>query len=137
MRLINQILSPDNLRAAWEEVAENKGVPGMDRVSITRWRRNWEERCADLAAKVRANTYRPSPLRRFTIPKKDGTPVQYSVFECLLDAKRAEKMKAAVRKITRPRKDNVRYYSLCAACVQKIEAPGGDVVTEPSKAVVV
>lgn len=66
-----------------------------------------------------------------------GTPVQYSVFECLLDAEGSEKMKAAVSKITRPRKDNVRYYYLCAACVQKIEAPGGEVVAEPSKAIVV
>lgn len=74
MKLIDQILSPDNLRAAWEEVAENKGAPGVDRISIARWRRNWEERCANLAARVRANTYRPSPLRRFTIPKKNGTP---------------------------------------------------------------
>lgn len=74
MKLINQILSPDNLRAAWEEVAENKGAPGVDGVSIARWRRNWEERLVELSAAVRANTYRPRPLRRFTIPKKDGSP---------------------------------------------------------------
>ena len=73
MKLINQILSPANLRLAWEEVASNKGAPGVDRVSIKRWRRNWEERLDELAASVRANTYRPSPLRRFTIPKKDGS----------------------------------------------------------------
>lgn len=79
MRLINQILSPDNLRAAWEEVAENKGAPGVDGLSIPRWRRNWEERCANLAAAVRANTYRPGRLRRFTIPKKDGTPRQMTI----------------------------------------------------------
>jgi len=66
-----------------------------------------------------------------------GTPVQYSVFECLLEAERVPKMKAAVQKIIRPRKDNVRYYWLCARCVQKIEAPGGDVVSEPSQAIIV
>jgi len=79
MKLINQILSLDNLRAAWEEVAENKGAAGIDRVSIARWQRNWEERCANLAAAVRANTYRPSRLRRFTIPKKDGSPRQMAI----------------------------------------------------------
>ena len=66
-----------------------------------------------------------------------GSPVQYSVFECLLEAGRFEKMKTAIRKVTRPRKDNVRYYWLCADCMKKIEAPGGEVVTEPSKAVIV
>jgi CRISPR-associated protein Cas2 len=66
-----------------------------------------------------------------------GSPVQYSVFECLLEPSRLKKMKAAVRRITRPKKDNVRYYCLCADCQKKIEAPGGEVVTEPSKAIVV
>ncbi|MDY7079928.1 MAG: reverse transcriptase domain-containing protein, partial [Chloroflexota bacterium] len=71
-RIINQVLSPDNLRAAWEEVAENKGSPGVDGVSVRRWRRNWEERLANLARDVRANTYRPQPLERFSRPKKSG-----------------------------------------------------------------
>lgn len=66
-----------------------------------------------------------------------GSPVQYSVFECLLDAERLKKLKQAVRKVTRPRKDNVRYYWLCADCAAKIEAPGGEVVIEPPNAVVV
>lgn len=61
------------MRAAWEEVAEKKGAPGIDGVSIARWRRNWEERLVNLAAAVRTGTYRPRPPKRFTIPKKDGS----------------------------------------------------------------
>ena len=70
--LIDQVLARDNLRAAWEEVAENKGAPGVDEVSIRRWRRNWEERLVNLARAVRANTYKPQSLRRFSQPKKSG-----------------------------------------------------------------
>jgi len=66
-----------------------------------------------------------------------GSPVQYSVFECLLDVERLKKMKQAVRKLIRPKKDNVRYYCLCAGCVKQIEAPGGEVVSELSKVVIV
>jgi len=73
MGLIDQILSLENLRLAWEEVAANKGAPGIDRVSIKRWRRNWEERLVNLASAVRSNTYKASKLRRFSVPKKDGT----------------------------------------------------------------
>lgn len=73
MRLIDRILHPDNLRQAWEEVAEKKSAPGVDDVSIKRWRRNWEERLVNLAAAVRGNTYRPRRLRRFTVPKSDGS----------------------------------------------------------------
>lgn len=66
-----------------------------------------------------------------------GSPVQYSVFECRLDSGRLARLKTAVRKITRPRKDNVRYYGLCAECVKKIAALGGEIVCETPNAVVV
>jgi CRISPR-associated protein Cas2 len=66
-----------------------------------------------------------------------GSPVQYSVFECLLSARELARLRRMVKKVTRPRLDDVRYYFLCAACREKIETlqgiegpqrPGGDVV---------
>jgi group II intron reverse transcriptase/maturase len=69
-RLIARILTPQNLRAAWEEVAGSGGMPGVDRVSIRRWRRNWEERLVRLSAAIRGNRYEPAPLRVRRIPKK-------------------------------------------------------------------
>jgi group II intron reverse transcriptase/maturase len=71
-RLIDRILDLDNLRAAWEEVRENKGAAGADHVSLRKWSRTWEERLVTLARSVRANTYEPRPLRRFSLPKKSG-----------------------------------------------------------------
>ena len=50
-----------------------------------------------------------------------GTPVQYSVFECLLPEKEIAKMKKAVYRVIRPQKDHVRFYSLCASCLAKVE----------------
>jgi len=72
MNFIKQVLSHDNMRAAWEEVASNKGAPGIDGVSIKRWRRGWEENLYDLAGSVLANTYKPSPPKFFFIPKRTG-----------------------------------------------------------------
>ncbi len=69
--LLQQALSPDILRLAWNEVEENQGVGGTDGVSLKAWRRNWEERLANLAAAVRANTYQPHKLRLRKIPKRD------------------------------------------------------------------
>ena len=65
-----------------------------------------------------------------------GTSVQYSVFECLVEARDLDKLKSRVRKVTRPKTDNVRYYYLCENCVKKVEAPGGEVVAEPPGALV-
>jgi len=70
---LTPILDPENLRRAWEEVLAKKGAAGIDRVSVKRWARNWEERLAALASEVRANTYRARKLKQFHIPKKDGT----------------------------------------------------------------
>lgn len=69
-QLLQRILDLDNLRRAWEEVAENRGMAGVDDVSIRRWRRNWEERLVNLARDVRANRYKPSKLRTRRIPKR-------------------------------------------------------------------
>jgi len=74
-----QVLRMENLTAAWEEVARKKGAAGADEVSIKRWRRNWEERLVNLSAAVRANTYQPRRLRRFHVPKRDGTLRQLSI----------------------------------------------------------
>lgn len=69
-QVLNRILALDNLREAWEEVAENRGMAGVDDVSIRRWRRNWEERLVNLARDVRANRYKPGKLRIRRIPKR-------------------------------------------------------------------
>lgn len=68
-----------------------------------------------------------------------GTPVQYSVFECLLDEKGLARMKRAVRRVIRPRSDHVRFYYLCAECVRKTEVTGGgaEVSGEEPEAIVV
>ena len=54
-----------------------------------------------------------------------GTPVQYSVFECLLEEKQLARMKRAVRRVIKPRLDHVRYYHLCAACQGRVETTAG------------
>lgn len=67
-----------------------------------------------------------------------GTPVQYSVFECLLTEAEEKAMRGAVRRIIRPRVDHVRYYSLCADCVGRIETTGGkEVLSELPPATII
>jgi CRISPR-associated protein Cas2 len=75
----------------------------------------------------------PSDKRRTKLHKtlcSYGTPVQYSVFECLVDENELERMQAAVKRIIKPRLDDVRYYFLCGACQKRIEttAAGVEVV---------
>jgi group II intron reverse transcriptase/maturase len=72
-RLLKQILQMDNLAAAWEEVAGNRGGPGIDQVTIEEFARHWEGNLVELRQAVRSGYYRPDPLQRFAIPKRDGS----------------------------------------------------------------
>ena len=68
-----------------------------------------------------------------------GTPVQYSVFECRLDDRDLSRLKSALKRIVRPRKDNLRYYHLCANCVDRMESsrPGEINKSTPPETLVV
>lgn len=69
--------------------------------------------------------------------KDFGTPVQYSVFECLLDTAQMQAMKKAVRRIIKVRLDSVRYYPLCADCLKKVEVTTGPEVLHETDLIIV
>lgn len=69
--------------------------------------------------------------------KNFGTPVQYSVFECLLTPKETKKMNRAVNKIIKPRLDRVRYYPICQACLKGVDITSGPEVLHETAAIVV
>jgi CRISPR-associated protein Cas2 len=50
-----------------------------------------------------------------------GTRVQKSVFECSLTARDLRRMRARVNALLSPGDDRVRYYTLCGACVRRID----------------
>ncbi len=72
MKSVDDFLSIENLTQAWERVADNRGAPGLDRVSIQRFGRNWEENLRRLRELVRAGHYKPAKLRRLAVPKSGG-----------------------------------------------------------------
>ncbi|HLX55465.1 MAG TPA: CRISPR-associated endonuclease Cas2 [Ktedonobacteraceae bacterium] len=53
-----------------------------------------------------------------------GTWVQYSVFECFLDRKQRMVLEARLLEEVHQREDTVRIYSLCGACLPKVEVLG-------------
>jgi group II intron reverse transcriptase/maturase len=70
--MIEQVLAWPNLEDAWNDVSARKGAAGSDGVSVKRWGRRWEERLVALRRAVMANTYKPAPLERYSVPKKSG-----------------------------------------------------------------
>ena len=67
-----------------------------------------------------------------------GTPVQYSVFECLLTSEELDRMLRMIERTIRKRWDHVRIYSLCEGCLKKtrVIGEGKDVLHETTSIVV-
>ncbi len=74
--LYDKVARSDVLGRAWGEVRANRGAAGVDGVTIDDVVRSGVGEFLDeLAAKLRAGTYRPRPLRRAYIPKP-GRPTR-------------------------------------------------------------
>jgi len=76
--------------------------------------------------------------RLHTKLKDYGTPVQYSLFECLVSEQELQRMQRAVQRIIKPRLDHVRYYHLCGNCQTRIETTqaGVEVAHSPAALIV-
>lgn len=67
-----KILHKDVLTEAFRKVKKNKGCAGIDKVSIKVFEENLDENIDLILNELRTKTYKPSPVRRKYIPKKNG-----------------------------------------------------------------
>jgi len=69
--LIDKVYRRKNLEMAWEKVKANKGAGGVDGESIEMFEAGLQERLDRLHEELKADGYRPLPMRRKPIPKPD------------------------------------------------------------------
>jgi retron-type reverse transcriptase len=70
--LLQAALTRENLQRAWKRVRANKGAAGVDGLDIDQTARQLVTTWPKLREQLLRGTYRPSPVRRVTIPKPDG-----------------------------------------------------------------
>ena len=70
--LLQAVLTRENLRQAWKRVKANKGAAGVDGLDIEQTARHLITAWPTIRDQLLRGTYRPSPVRRVTIPKPDG-----------------------------------------------------------------
>jgi group II intron reverse transcriptase/maturase len=70
--LLAAALTRENLQRAWQRVKANKGSAGVDGLDIEQTGQYLKTAWPDIRARLLRGTYRPSPVRRVTIPKPDG-----------------------------------------------------------------
>jgi RNA-directed DNA polymerase len=71
--VIEEILDPENLAAAWKRVKANQGAPGIDGMTVGDFPAFAREHWPRIAIAIMEGNYRPAPVKRAWIPKPDGT----------------------------------------------------------------
>ncbi len=70
--LLGAALTRENLKRAFKRVRANKGAAGVDGLDIDQTARHLVSAWPKLREQLLSGSYRPSPVRRVTIPKPDG-----------------------------------------------------------------
>jgi RNA-directed DNA polymerase len=70
--LLAAALTRENLQRAWQRVKANKGSAGVDGLDIIQTAACLKTAWPMIREQLLQGTYRPSPVRRVTIPKPDG-----------------------------------------------------------------
>ncbi|WP_459573310.1 group II intron reverse transcriptase/maturase [Cupriavidus sp. 8B] len=70
--LLAAALTRENLKQAFRRVRRNKGAAGVDGLDIDQTARYLVSAWPEIRQQLLKGTYRPSPVRRVTIPKPDG-----------------------------------------------------------------
>ncbi len=71
-KLLEEILSRDNLNRAYKQVKRNKGAHGVDGIEVEHLLQYLKDNGDELVKLVLDGKYRPNPVRRVEIPKDNG-----------------------------------------------------------------
>ena len=72
MKLIEKILSKENLQIAIKKVKQNKGAPGIDKMTVHEFEDWFDQYQEDVISKIMNKQYQPMPVKRVYIPKPNG-----------------------------------------------------------------
>jgi len=70
--LLLAVLARENLQKAWKRVKANKGAAGVDGLSIEQTAQQLRTSWPEIRERLLRGSYRPSPVRRVSIPKPGG-----------------------------------------------------------------
>jgi len=71
-KLLEKILSPENMGQAIQQVKRNKGAAGIDGIMVVELEAYWEANGEEIKSQIRERKYKPNPVLRVEIPKPNG-----------------------------------------------------------------
>ena len=72
MKLIDEVLSKDNLNKAYLQVTRNKGASGIDDMTCEEVKDYLKVHGNELISQIKSREYKPLPVRRVEIPRPNG-----------------------------------------------------------------
>ena len=72
MKLMDEVLSKDNLNQAYLQVTRNKGASGVDDMTCEEVKDYLKVHGDELISQIKSREYKPLPVRRVEIPKPNG-----------------------------------------------------------------
>ena len=72
MELLEEILNQNNLNKAYKKVVANKGVAGVDGITVEEEFDYLKENKDRIINQIRKRKYKPQPVKRVQIPKENG-----------------------------------------------------------------
>src|SRR5215471_15115894 len=71
-QLMEAVCERENLKAALQQVRANKGIPGIDGMTVVGLKDYLKQHWPAIREQLLSGTYEPMPVRRVEIPKPDG-----------------------------------------------------------------
>lgn len=75
-KLLDKILSRENLNRAYKQVKRKKGEPGIDGMTVSELRSHILKNKQEIITQIEQRKYQPSPVLRVEIPKDNGKGVR-------------------------------------------------------------
>lgn len=72
MKLMEKIVSEENLQRAIKKVKQNKGAPGIDKMTVQEVEQGIGQYQEEIVSLIMNKQYRPMPVKRVYIPKPNG-----------------------------------------------------------------
>ena len=72
MELLDKMLNQENLNKAYKKVVSNKGVAGVDGITVDEIAEYIKEHKEEIINKIKERKYKPQPVKRVQIPKENG-----------------------------------------------------------------
>jgi len=70
--IYGQILQEKKLINAWKQVKANKGCGGIDNETLESFQDKEGEKIQQILTELKEKSYKPTPVKRVYIPKKNG-----------------------------------------------------------------